>query len=108
MYVETKIPFGVGRGHRREVTTQSYSDREWLGVILDEYDRWTDEASASNDSNALWLGRAQASMVIGVGYLFVSVLVLITQLTAERAFLGSSFVGGICILLYHVRSRERK
>lgn len=107
VYVETKIPFGVGPGHRREVTMQSYSDREWLGVLLDEYDRWTDEASDSNESDALWLSRAQASMAIGVGYLIVSVLILISPLSAERAFFGSSLIGGIIILLYYVWTRER-
>lgn len=107
VYVETKIPFGVGPGHRREVTTQAYSDSEWLDVLLEEYDRWTAEASVANGSNALWLSRAQASMAIGVGYLFVSVLVLITPISAGEAFLGSSIVGGITILLYYVRARER-
>jgi hypothetical protein len=43
-------------------------------------------------------------MTVGVGYLFSSVVGLTTPLSAERAFLGSSIVGGIAILLYYVRA----
>lgn len=107
VYVETDVPFGVGPGHRREVTTQAYSEMGWLVVLLAEYDEWTDDARAANGVNALWLGRAQASMAIGVGYLFTSVIGLTTPLSAEQAFLGSSIVGGISILLYYVRSVKR-
>lgn len=106
VYVETDVPFGVGPGHRREVRTQAYTEREWLHVVLDEYDEWTDDATASNDLNALWLSRAQVSMAIGVGYLFVSVLAVTTPLSAEVAFLGSSILGGISLVLYNLRVRE--
>ena len=107
VYVETDVPFGVGPGHRREVTSQAYSEMEWLEVLLAEYDRWTDDARAANGVNALWLGRGQASMAIGVGYLFSSVVGLTTPLSAEQTFLGSSFVGGIAILFYYVRAVKR-
>lgn len=58
VYVETDVPVGIGPGHRR-VQTQAYTEREWLDVLLDEYDDWTDDATASNDLNALWLSRAR-------------------------------------------------
>lgn len=107
VYVETDVPFGVGPGHRREVTTQAYPEMRWLELLLSEYDGWTDDARTTNGINALWLGRAQASMAIGVGYLFTSVIGLMTPLSAEQAFLGSSIVGGISLLLYYVRAVKR-
>lgn len=107
VYVETDVPFGVGPGHRREGTTQAYPEMRWLELLLAEYDGWTDDARTANGINALWLGRAQASMAIGVGYLFTSVIGLTTPLSAEQAFLGSSIVGGISLLLYYVRAVKR-
>lgn len=106
VYVETDVPFGIGPGHREEVTPLVYSEREWLEVLLAEYDEWTDDAIVSNDLNAAWLGRAQASMAIGVGYLLVSILALTTPISAEVAFLGSTLLGGTSIVLYYLTTGE--
>ena len=108
VYMETVIPFGVGSGHRLEVVEESYSEHEWLQVLLDEYVVWRGIARESNRLNALWLGRAQISMAIAVGYLFVSSSVLIVPITPEHAFFGASLFGGIALLLWYLLLRPRE
>lgn len=107
VYFETELPFGVADNHRLEVTSQSYSEEEWLELLLNEYSEWIGDARESNEFNSWWLGRAQASMVVGVAYLFVSTIVLFTPITAAVAFLGASLIGGIVLLLYFVIAQTR-
>lgn len=110
VYLVTEIPFGVSESHRSEVTDQKYSEEEWLEVLLDEYDSWIETAREINDSNALWLGRAQIAMVIGVSYLFVTTFVLVTPVSVGDAFFGLSIIMAIVLIAYllvtHVREQN--
>lgn len=61
-YTVTEPRFGVDGSHHREVTVTPYSEREWLTLLLGEYEKWTDEMTETNTANANYVYQTQALM----------------------------------------------
>lgn len=68
-YIASDMTFGVGRSHRAEIRSENYSEREWLFVLLDEYDKWTGEMRRTNESNARNLQAAQFLLALSLALL---------------------------------------
>lgn len=65
IFYSSDPPFGIGSTHRDELRSQPYSEREWLTLMLSEYDEWSQELENLTVNNAAWLGRIQFSLVLG-------------------------------------------
>jgi hypothetical protein len=93
IYSVSQIPFGIGPNHRSETLNGDYTEREWLALLLAEYDEWTEETIALTENNARWLTYAQGSFVLGTMVIVVAVGVSLTQSSIESEtilFLGTS------------------
>lgn len=100
-------PFGIGSTHRKEIQREAYSEREWLVLMLEEYDAWTEEIRALNSNNAAWLGRIQLAFAIGFVYLFISAITIFTPVSARFSLIATG-VGGVVLLLWSISTRVRK
>lgn len=61
-YTVTEPRFGVDGSHHREVTATRYSEREWLTLLLGEYEKWNTEMTETNMANANYVYQTQALM----------------------------------------------
>lgn len=107
VYMETDIPYGVGESHREEVVEGGYTEREWLNVLLEEYNVWTESVRVTNELNASWVNRAQAMVAVSVGYLFASSLAIFTPFSAPTIFLSISAVVGVGLLGWYLLPTSR-
>lgn len=86
IYDASDLSFGVSENHRSELKKANYTEREWLNLLLDEYNDWTDEADGIIENNAKWLSRIQVGFVIAIIYLFATSVPILTPLSAPIAF----------------------
>lgn len=106
MYILYRTPpLGVGHSHRDELRNAKYSEREWLNLLLDEYDEWAEEINDLNENNATWLGRAQSALMVSIGYLFVSAFPILTPVEAKPLFVTMTVVLGVLLLAQFTYSR---
>jgi hypothetical protein len=75
-YSQSDMTFGVGSLHRDEVREQSYTEREWLGLLLEEYDEWTSEMRYVNSRNASIVTVTQFLLGVSMFLLFASTVLL--------------------------------
>lgn len=68
--------FGVTDSHHREVTEMPYTEREWSGRLLDEYDEWSGELEDFNAENARQVFLTQTLLVGSLAVLFVATMFL--------------------------------
>lgn len=66
IYSVSNVPYGVGPAHRTEAIDGAYTEREWLTLLLGEYDEWTTEIRTLTENNARWLTYVQGAFVGGV------------------------------------------
>lgn len=60
---DTAVQPGPDAGFRRETRTQTYTEREWLLVVLAGYDEWIETAKGATARNASRLLFAQVTLV---------------------------------------------
>lgn len=75
-YTVPTTHLGVGATHRREVRLEAYSERAWLEVLLDEYDRWTGRMNASYEEHVRLVFWMQALMAVSLAFLFLAITLL--------------------------------
>lgn len=78
LYSSTDITFGIGDAHREELANTSYTEREWLRLLPDEYADWSETMEILNETNAerllfaqLCLSTALLSLLSAVGLLWI-------------------------------------
>lgn len=76
VYTVSQPRFGVTDSHHREVTEMPYTEREWLGLMLDEYDKWRGELEVLNAENARHVFLTQTLLVGSLATLFVATILL--------------------------------
>lgn len=105
IYSVSLIPFGVGPTHRLEALDGNYTEREWLTLLLGEYDEWTAEIRALTENNARWLLYVQGAFVGGVMLLAMAVAVSIASLPNRSG--GLVLLGGSAVALMTIRRVRR-
>lgn len=73
----TDRQFGMGGTYRDEVREQKYSENEWLLVLLDGYDEWTNEMNTELAIGRRYLQRGQFLLFSGVLSLLLAMLALL-------------------------------
>lgn len=68
--------FGVGAAHRREIRSTSYTEQEWLDVLLLGYDEWIQQMDRITDENARLVFRAQVLLSLSLAFLFIGISLL--------------------------------
>lgn len=74
VYTVSQPRYGVTDSHHREVTEMPYTEREWLGLMLEEYDEWSDELAVLNAENARLVFLTQTLLVGSLATLFVATI----------------------------------
>lgn len=75
-YTASMPRFGVGANHHQEVISSTYSEREWLELLLDEYDKWHGEMTAAVDAKARQVFGAQFLLLTSLAVLFTAVTLM--------------------------------
>lgn len=69
IYVASDLTYGIGGSYRDEISREGYSERDWLKVLLRDYDAWTDSMRETNENNAFHLTVAQGLLVAALLFL---------------------------------------
>lgn len=104
IYAVTRVPFGIGPLHRTEAVSEAYTEREWLSLLLGEYDRWTTEALELTENNARWLTYVQGSFVFGTCVLFATASVTLVPGAAAVIATGVLLLAIALLAVRHVGS----
>lgn len=78
-YSTSGANFGVNDPFRREVLTDSYSEREWLRNLLAAYDGWSAEMQRVIERNGVYLLVVQLLLLLGIACL--STAIALTAMT---------------------------
>lgn len=81
-YSTSGANFGVNDSFRREVLTDSYSEREWLRNLLAAYDGWSAEMQRVIERNGVYLLVVQLLLLLGIACLATAI-----ALTAMTTYL---------------------
>lgn len=87
IYSVSNVPYGVGPTHRTEAINGAYREREWLTLLLGEYDEWTAEIRTLTDNNARWLTYVQGAFVGGVMLVAAAVAISLVGVSIRRGAL---------------------
>lgn len=106
IYSVSHVSFGVGPAHRSEVRDGAYSEREWLNLLLDEYDEWERDVVELNENNAVWIGRTQHALGLAVTYLFVASVAVSTPISALYVFVVVTSIAGVGFIAWYALGRQ--
>lgn len=101
IYSVSLIPYGIGPAHRFEAIEGNYTEREWLALLLSEYDEWTTEVRTLTENNARWLMYVQGAFVGGVMLVATAVAFSLTSVPVWRS--GFILLGGSAVALMVIR-----
>lgn len=101
IYSVSLIPYGIGSAHRFEAIEGNYTEREWLALLLSEYDDWTTEVRTLTENNARWLMYVQGAFVGGVMLVATAVAFSLTSVPVWRS--GFILLGGSTVALMVIR-----
>lgn len=79
-YTASMPRFGVGANHHEEIISSTYSEREWLELLLDEYDKWHGEMAVAVDAKARQVFGAQFLLLSSLAVLFTAVTLMTARL----------------------------
>lgn len=80
VYVASDITVGIGSDYRTELRMQGYTEREWLEVLLDDYDEWTRSLRRIHENNALYLTVSQILLGVGLVLLVAATSLLVVPI----------------------------
>lgn len=75
-YTVSNPNFGVDASHRRELQERPYTEREWLNLMLDEFEQWSHEMEAINAKNAQHVFQTQTLLIGSLAVLLVGTTLL--------------------------------
>lgn len=70
VYAVSDLSVGIGPSYRSEIRSQGYTEREWLEILLGDYDHWTNSMRQINENNAFYLTVTQALLALALVSLF--------------------------------------
>lgn len=77
VYVMSDLTYGIGASYRDELRHEGYTEREWLEVLLDDYDSWTGSMRKITDNNAFYLTVTQGLLAIALALLLCATSLLV-------------------------------
>lgn len=107
IYTVSHVPYGIGPTHRAEAEDGGYSERDWLKLLLEEYDDWSTEVLELTENNARWLTYAQGSFVGGTIVITVAIAASLPSIGRAGLF-ASGLVVAVLILLRRVRRGDHQ
>lgn len=107
VYDTSNVPFGISNSHREELLQESYAEREWLEILLEEYGQWAASTRETTENNAKWQSRLQVFLLVAITYLFASAVPVFTPLSAPTTFILFTGLAGVALIISLAIARYR-
>lgn len=104
----TEFPTGIGSPHREEAKSGAYTEREWLMLMLSEYDSWVDEVEQEVEQNVVYLEETMLLLLVGLLLLSLAAGVGYLHEAYDIAPLYSTFAFLVALALFPVAMRMGK